>query len=271
MPKTNFRKIATRRIGREFYHHLQIDTSLLEFIGEIGLLLWRAILNPLRIRFKALLTTIKEVGFDALPIIGLLSFLTGIVLAYQGAVQLQRFGANIFIVDLVSLSLLRELSPLLTAIIVAGRSGSAFTAQIGTMKVTEEIDALRTMGIAPLEQLVIPKLLALIIALPLLTIFADILGILGGMLMAYIELGVGASAFVDRLSEAVSLSSFLTGLAKAPVFAAVIAIVGCFQGFQVTGSAESVGRQTTVSVVQSIFMVIVIDAIFSVIYSLLRI
>jgi len=259
------------RIGRRAARHLYIDTCLLQFIGKNGLLLGRTLLNPSRLRLRALLATIKSVGFDALPIIGLLSFLTGVVLAYQGAVQLQRFGANIFIVDLVSLSLVRELSPLLTAIIVAGRSGSAFTAQIGTMRVTDEVDALRTMGIAPLELLVLPKVLALMIALPLLTLFADILGIIGGMLMAYIELGVSTTTFIDRLGETMTLNSLLTGLGKAPVFAAIIAIIGCFQGFRVRGSAESVGHHTTLSVVQSIFLVIVADAIFSVIFSWLKI
>jgi phospholipid/cholesterol/gamma-HCH transport system permease protein len=193
------------------------------------------------------------------------------VIAYQGADQLQRFGANIFIADLVGLSMVRELSPLMTAIIVAGRSGSAYTAQIGTMKVTEEIDALRTIGISPTELLVLPKLIALIIALPLLTVFADITGLLGGMLMASSKLDVSYAMFIDRLGDAVHLSSFLTGIGKAPVFAAIIALVGCYQGFQVTGSADSVGRQTTVSVVQGIFLVILSDALFSIAFNWLKI
>jgi phospholipid/cholesterol/gamma-HCH transport system permease protein len=194
----------------------------------------------------------------------------GVVIAYQGADQLQRFGANIFIADLVGLSMLRELSPLLTAIIVAGRSGSAYAAQIGTMKISEEIDALRTIGIGPQELLVQPKILALVIALPLLTVYADVAGVLGGMLMASSMLDISFSVFLDRLEDALSLSSFLTGIIKAPVFAVIIALVGCFQGFQVSGSADSVGRQTTVSVVQSIFLVIVADALFSVIFNWLN-
>jgi phospholipid/cholesterol/gamma-HCH transport system permease protein len=216
------------------------------------------------------LHNLQTAGFDALPIVGLLSFLMGVVISYQGADQLQRFGANIFIVDLVSLSMLRELSPLMTAIIVAGRSGSAYAAQIGTMKVTEEIDALRTIGIGPIELLVLPKMLALIITLPLLTIYADITGVLGGMIMASTKLGVSFDVFLDRIGNAVSLSSFLTGVGKAPVFAAIISLVGCFQGFQVSGSADSVGRQTTVSVVQSIFLVILADALFSVVFNWLK-
>ena len=192
------------------------------------------------------------------------------MIAYQGADQLQRFGANIYIADLVGLAMLRELSPLLTAIIVAGRSGSAYAAQIGTMKVTEEIDALRTIGISPQELLVLPKMLALIIALPLLTVFADVTGIIGGMIMARSKLDVSFDIFIDRLGDAVSLSSFLTGIVKAPVFAAIIALVGCFQGFQVGGSADSVGRQTTLSVVQAIFLVILTDALFSVVFNWLH-
>ena len=193
------------------------------------------------------------------------------MIAYQGAEQLQRFGANIYVADLVGLAMVRELSPMLTAIIVAGRSGSAYTAEIGTMKVTEEIDALRTIGVGPVELLVLPKMLALIIALPLLTVFTDVTGVLGGMVMARAQLDVSFDTFFDRLDDAISLTSFLIGIGKAPVFAIIIALVGCYQGFQVTGSADSVGRQTTVSVVQSIFLVIVTDALFSIAFSWLEI
>ena len=193
------------------------------------------------------------------------------VVAYQGSIQLVRYGANIFVADLVGLSILREMAPLLTAIIVAGRSGSAYAAQIGTMKVTEEIDALHTIGVSPMELLVLPKMLALLVALPLLTIYADILGVLGGMIVAQTQLNVSFADFLDRFDDAIKMSSFLVGLGKAPVFAAIIALVGCFQGFRVSGSADSVGRQTTVSVVQAIFLVIVFDALFSVILSWLKI
>jgi phospholipid/cholesterol/gamma-HCH transport system permease protein len=241
--------------------------AMLAFVGECAMVLARALAHPQTIRWRPVLHNLQSAGFDALPIVGLLSFLMGVVISYQGADQLQRFGANIFIVDLVSLSMLRELSPLMTAIIVAGRSGSAYAAQIGTMKVTEEIDALRTIGIGPIELLVLPKMLALIIALPLLTLYADITGVLGGMIMASSKLGVSFDVFLDRIGNAVSLSSFLTGIGKAPVFAAIISLIGCFQGFQVGGSADSVGRQTTVSVVQSIFLVILADALFSVVFN----
>ena len=216
-----------------------------------------------------ILYNIRSAGFDALPIVGLLSFLLGIVVAYQGADQLRQYGANIFVADLVGLSMLREFAPLITAIIIAGRSGSAYAAQIGTMSVTEEIDAMRTLGIAPLDLLVLPKILALLIALPLLTVFADVLGVFGGMIMARAQLGVGFGEFLDRFVKAVSITAYLIGICKAPVFAAIIAVVGCFQGFRTKGGADSVGRQTTRSVVQSIFLVIVADALFSVAFSAL--
>ncbi len=259
------------RIGWNSWHALLGVSGMLAFIGECATILLRSLVQPRRIRWRPILHNLQTAGFEALPIVGLLSFLMGFVIAYQGADQLQRFGANIFIADLVGLSMLRELSPLLTAIIVAGRSGSAYAAQIGTMKVTEEIDALRTIGVGPIELLVLPKMLALIIALPLLTIFADAAGVFGGMLMARSKLDVTFDVFLDRLGDAVSLSSFLTGICKAPVFAAIIALVGCHQGFQVGGSADSVGRQTTVSVVHSIFLVILADALFSVVFNWLKI
>lgn len=259
------------RTGQHSWLTLLGVYGMLSFVGECSIILLRSLIQPRRIRWRPILHNLQTAGFEALPIVGLLSFLMGFVIAYQGADQLQRFGANIFIADLVGLSMLRELSPLLTAIIVAGRSGSAYAAQIGTMKVTEEIDALRTIGVGPIELLVLPKMLALIIALPLLTVFADMTGVLGGMLMARSKLDVSFDVFLDRLGDAVSLSSFLTGVFKAPVFAAIIALVGCHQGFQVGGSADSVGRQTTVSVVQSIFLVILADALFSVVFNWLKI
>ena len=258
-------------LGKRAWRDLIGAVGMLSFIGESALILLRSLAQPRRIRWRPILHNLQTAGFEAMPIVGLLSFLMGFVIAYQGADQLQRFGANIFIVDLVGLSMVRELSPLVTAIIVAGRSGSAYAAQIGTMKVTEEIDALRTIGVGPTEILVLPKMLALIVALPLLTVWADVTGVFGGMLMASSKLNVSFEVFVERLGEAVSLSSFLTGIGKAPVFAAIIALVGCYQGFQVSGSADSVGRQTTVSVVQSIFLVILADALFSVVFNWLNI
>jgi phospholipid/cholesterol/gamma-HCH transport system permease protein len=258
-------------IGQQAWRSLLGFSGMLAFVGESAIALLRSLAQPRRIRWRPILHNLQTAGFEALPITGLLAFLMGVVIAYQGADQLQRFGANIFIADLVGLAMLRELSPLLTAIIVAGRSGSAYAAQIGTMKINEEVDALRTIGIGPQELLVLPKILALVIALPLLTVYADVAGVLGGMIMASSKLGVSFDVFLDRLDDAVSLSSFLTGVGKAPVFAVIIALVGCFQGFQASGSADSVGRQTTVSVVQSIFLVIVADAMFSVVFNWLNI
>jgi phospholipid/cholesterol/gamma-HCH transport system permease protein len=255
------------RVGRAAWDSVLGGFGLLVFVGECAVALARALAQPRRIRWRPILYNVQTAGFDALPITGTLSFLLGIVIAYQGAEQLRRVGANIYIADLVGLAMVRELSPLITAIIVAGRSGSAYTAQIGTMKVTEEVDALRTVGVGPLDQLVLPKLLALVLALPLLTVYTDVMGILGGMVMARAQLDVSFPTFLDRLDEAVTLKSYLLGVGKAPVFAAIIALVGCYQGFQVSGSAESVGRQTTVSVVQSIFLVILVDALFSIVFS----
>lgn len=257
------------QVGKQTHAAWVQTQALLGFVGKSTMALGAWLKQPARIRWRPILFNLRSGGFDALPIVGTLSFLLGIVVAYQGADQLRQYGANIFVADLVGLSMLREFAPLMTAIIIAGRSGSAYAAQIGTMSVTQEIDAMRTIGIAPLEMLVLPKFLALVIALPLLTVFADVLGVLGGMLMAKAQLGVGTAEFLDRFSKAVSITSYLVGLGKAPVFAAIIVLVGCFQGFRTRGGADSVGQHTTQAVVQSIFLVIVADALFSVAFSVL--
>ena len=257
------------RVGRSVASAGEQAIALLAFVGESAMALATGIAHPARLRWRPVLFNIRSAGFDALPIVGLLSFLLGIVVAYQGADQLRQYGANIFVADLVGLSMLREFAPLITAIIIAGRSGSAYAAQIGTMAVTEEIDAMRTIGIEPLELLVLPKILALVIVMPLLTVFSDVLGVFGGMLMAQAQLGVSFNEFLDRFVKAVSTTAYLIGICKAPVFAAIIATVGCFQGFRTKGGADSVGRQTTRSVVQSIFLVIVADALFSIAFSAL--
>ncbi len=258
------------RCGRATTAALEEFHALLSFIGESSLTIAAGIRRPARIRWRPMLHNMQSAGLNALPIVGLLSFLLGIVVAYQGADQLRRYGANIYVADLVGLSMLREFAPLITAIIVAGRSGSAYAAQIGTMAVTEEIDAMRTLGIAPLELLVLPKIFALVIVLPLLTVYADVCGVLGGMLMAQAKLGVGYGEFFERLANAVQPSTFLIGIGKAPVFAVIIAVTGCFQGFRTHGGADSVGRQTTRSVVHATFLVIVADALFSIVFSVLE-
>ena len=200
-----------------------------------------------------------------------MSFLIGIVLAFQGASQLQRFGAEVFVVNLVAVSVLREIGVLMTAIIVAGRSGSAFTAQIGSMKVNEEVDAMQTLGLDPIEVLVLPRLFALALTLPLLAFFADIMGLVGCGLMAWIALDISPATSIERLRYAVSMWSFWVGIIKAPFFAFMIAMIGCYEGFQVTGSATSVGQRTTRAVVEAIFLVIVIDAAFSIFFQVVGI
>ncbi|GJM44171.1 MAG: ABC transporter permease [Gemmatimonadota bacterium] len=245
--------------------------SFLSFLGHVFVTSVGALIRPRQIRGRLVLRNLQTAGADALPIIGLLSFLIGIVIAYQGAFQLHRFGADVFIVDLVGLSLLRELAPLMTAIIVAGRTGSAYAAQIGTMRVTEEVDALRVMGLSPVDVLVRPKVFALLIALPLLTVFADIVGVLGGLLMTSVSTDIGPTFFLAQFPRVVPLESFLVGVGKAPVFALVIASVGCWQGFQASDSAESVGARTTLSVVHSVFLIIVLDAAFSIVFSIVGI
>lgn len=263
-------KTIERRIGlvergeRRFRHHLEALVRGLAFLGETAVSVTRTISRPRSIRWRALLRVLELDGVQALPITGLLTFLVGVVIAYQGAEQLRKFGTNIFIVDLVGISLLREISPLIVAILVAGRSGSAYAAEIGTMKVTEELDAVRTLGISPMSLLVLPRVFALMIALPLLTVYADILGVFGGMLIASGQLKVSFTEFVDRFEEAVALRHFLIGVGKAPFFAMIIAMVGCYQGLQIRGGVNDVGRHTTMSVVQSIFLVIIFDAICSI-------
>ena len=236
----------------------------LAFVGESSTVGLRLLTAPTRIRWRACLHSLRVDGVNALPITGLLTFLIGVVIAYQGAEQLRKFGTNIFIVDLVGISLLREIAPLIVAILIAGRSGSAYAAQIGTMKVTEELDAVKTFGLSPMDLLVLPRVLALILAVPLLTAYADVLGVFGGMLIASNQLNVSFAAFLSRFDEAVSLRHFLIGIGKAPFFAAIIALVGCYQGLQIRGGVDDVGRHTTVSVVQSIFLVIIFDAICSI-------
>lgn len=256
------------RVGEGSVAIAHESRDLVNFLGLTVIALTRTLLRPWRVRGTALASYVERAGFDALPIIGLISFLIGVVLAYQGADQLARFGAQIFTVNLVGIGVLREMAILLTAIMVAGRSGSAFAAQIGTMVVNEEVDAMRTIGLDPVEVLVVPRTLALIIVLPLLTFYADMLGLLGGAIMAAIALDISFVQFTRQLSNAVTLWDFWVGMMKAPIFGFIIAMIGCYEGLKTTRNAESVGRQTTKAVVKAVFLVIVIDAVFSVFFSI---
>ncbi|HEY3359754.1 MAG TPA: MlaE family lipid ABC transporter permease subunit [Polyangia bacterium] len=261
---------ALERVGR---HALLLADELiaaLRFVGETAATFARSFVQQRRVRGRAVLHGVETDGLRALPIIGLLSFLMGIVIAYQAAEQLQSLGASILIVDLVGVSVLREIAPLVVGIIVASRSGSSYTAQIGAMAVGEEVDALQALGLSPLEVLVIPRILALVVVVPLLVIVADIAGIAGGMLMARTQLGIGMPEFLHRLAREVPLRHYLVGLAKAPAFAGLIATVGCYHGLHTVGGASAVGRRTTWSVVQAVFLVIVADAAFSIGFSMSR-
>ncbi len=246
---------------------LRQGRSLLGFFGQIVVTLGRVLVRPTRFRFVSFVSHLEQTGLSALPIVGLLSFLVGVVLAYQGVDQLRQLGAEVFVVNLVGVSTLREMGILLTAILVAGRSGSAFTAQIGTMQVNEEVDAMRTLALDPIEVLVLPRIFALMIAMPLVTFFANMMALLGGGLMCVLLIDQTVPQFIRQLNQAVDLWDFWVGIIKAPVFALIIAMVGCFEGLRVQGSAESVGRLTTQSVVESIFLVIVFDAMFSILFS----
>ncbi|MDF1655509.1 MAG: ABC transporter permease [Coxiellaceae bacterium] len=242
--------------------------NFVTFFGELVVILLRQCKRPAKFNWQAIFVAIEQNGFYALPIVALLSFLIGVVLAYQMGLQLEMYDANIYIVDLSGLAILREFAPLITAIIAAGRTSTAFTSQIGSMKINEEIDALQTMGIDPIERLVLPKVIGLIIALPLLTVWADMFGIFGSMVMAKNMLAVNYYDYLSRFHEVISTKTYVVGLVKAPVFAFVIAAVGCFQGFRVERSSDSVGKMTTRSAVQSIFLIIILDAVFSIIFSM---
>jgi len=237
------------------------------FIGESFATLFYCILHPSSMRWGAIVKHIEEAGVRAIPIIALTSFLIGVVIAYQGAVQLEKFGAHIVVVDMIGLSVTRELAPLITAIVVAGRTGSSYTAQLGVMKITEEIDAMRTMGFEPHRFLVLPRVLALMIVLPLLIFFADIVGILGGMFISNLHLNLSYSEFLNRLQTVLDMKHVWVGLCKGPFFACLIAAVGCYRGFQVSKNTDSIGRYTTISVVNAIFLVIACDALFSVFFT----
>ncbi len=237
------------------------------FVGELFSALMIYLLHPKQIRFKEIYYAIEESSVNALGIIAITTFLIGVVLAYQSAVQLKMYGANIFIVDMLGISVLRELAPLIAAIVIAGRSGSAFAAQIGVMKITEELDAMKTMGFDPYLFLVLPRIIALMLMMPLIIFFADVMAMLGGMVVASVELGISAQLFLDRFNEAVAMKHFWIGVSKGPFFGFIIASIGIFRGLMVKNDTRSIGVNTTKSVVEAIFMVIICDAVFSIIYT----
>src|SRR5271167_508882 len=240
--------------------------GVVDFLGRIATVIGQAFSRPRAWRSSSLARHIYETGITAIPIVSLIAFLISVIVAYLGAQQLARFGADIFVVDLVTIAVLREMGVLLTAIIVAGRSGSAFAAEIGVMQLNEETDALRAMGMNPIELLVVPRVLALVIALPLLTVIADAMGLAGGGLLSLLDLHISLPQFTTRLRASLGPTTFWSGLIKAPVFAVLIAMVGTYRGMQVRDSARELGRLTTVAVVQSIFMVILADALFAVLF-----
>jgi phospholipid/cholesterol/gamma-HCH transport system permease protein len=249
------------QIGQSIDELWQQGVALIGFIGMTLAAMLAILLRPKRWRMTSLVAHLQQSGLNAVPIVALLTFLVGAVVAFLGATVLADFGASIYTVDLVAYSFLREFGVLLTAILMAGRTASAFTAQIGSMKANEEIDAIRTLGLNPLELLVLPRVFALVIALPILTFIAMLSGLLGGAVVSALSLDISPTMYLSLLQTDIELRHFFVGLGKAPIFAFLIAVIGCLEGFKVTGSAQSVGERTTSSVVQSIFVVILLDAL----------
>jgi len=260
-PQTNGLADVLAHIGGTLAGLWNQQRTLLGFIGLTLQTLLLVLFNPRRWRITSLAAHIEQTGLDAIPIVALLTFLVGAVVAFLGATVLADFGATIYTVNLVAFSFLREFGVLLAAILLAGRTASAFAAQIGAMKANEEIDAIRAIGLSPIELLVLPRVLAMLITLPILTFIGMLSGIIGGLVVCALSLDISPAMFFNILQRDISISHFLVGLAKAPVFAFLIAVIGCLEGFKASGSAQSVGEHTTSSVVQSIFMVILIDAV----------
>jgi phospholipid/cholesterol/gamma-HCH transport system permease protein len=244
--------------------------SGISFLGEVSAALVRVATRPRRFRLTSMVHHLEHIAFRGVPIIVLISFLVGCIVAQQGIFQLQRFGAGPFVVNLVGILVLRELAVLLTSIMVAGRSGSAFTAEIGSMKMREEIDALRVMGLDPVEVLIVPRILALVLALPLLTFLSAMAALAGGGVVAWIYGDISPDVYLSRLRASIAFNTFMVGLIKAPFMALVIGLIACMEGLAVKGSAESLGRQVTASVVKAIFMVIVLDGIFAMFFAAIR-
>ncbi len=260
-------EVIAERMGRAVMMLVWEMVALLNMVGVVLAVIGQVIVRPRTLRLTSVVSHMERVGLNAVPIVALLTFLIGAVLAQQGASQLKLFGAEVFTVNLVSISMLRELGVLITAIIVAGRSGSAFTAEIGSMKVREEIDAMRTLGLDPIAVLVAPRVIALVLMLPVLTFVGDIMGLMGGGAVAYAMLDISPQIYIQRVEVSVATNTFLVGLIKAPFLALAIGVIGCLEGLRVTGSAESVGARTTSSVVKSIFTVIVLDAVFAIFFT----
>lgn len=255
------------KIGRITMCKFEEMCLWMTFIGEFAIVCLKIVKRPQCIPWKSIVASIEFTGIRSMPIIAFLAFLIGVVLAYQIGVQLEAYGANIYIVNFLGVAILREFGPLIAAIILAGRVSSAFTAHIGLMKANEELDALKTMGLSPYELLIMPRIIGMLIAMPLLIVWCDIFGILGGMIMGKIALGVTMQTFLTQFPQVITLPSFMIGLAKAPAFAIIVASVGCFHGLRVSGSATSIGEHTTKSVVLAIFLIIIADALFSVVLS----
>ena len=254
------------QLGKGAHDARQEALDLITFVGRVASWTISALIHPSRLRPAAISRHIAETGIQALPIIGLMAVMIAVVIGYQGVAQLRPFGGEDFTINLVAVSVLREMGVLITAIMVAGRSGSSFTAEIGVMQTRDEVDALKAMGIEPMQVLVVPRVVALVITLPLLAFFADIMGLVGGAAIAQYQLGVSPAQYLTRLPHVVDGSDLFVGLFKAPIFAFFIAVIGCMHGLRVSGSAESVGRETTHAVVKAIFMVLVLDAFFSVLF-----
>lgn len=254
------------RTGRGTVQIWNESMSTLAFLGEALFTVFRLLLNPRRLRWTPTVAVMEDAGLDALPIVAFLSFFVGMVVAFIGATSLSEFGATIFTVELVGIAMMREFGVILTAIILAGRTNSAFTAQIGAMRMRQEIDAMTTLGLSPMEVLVSPRIIAMAIMTPVLAFVATLSGILGGLLVGWLALDISPIVFAARIQDYVPITNFWVGLSKAPIFGLVVALIGCRQGLQVGGSVQSLGHHTTTSVVQAIFSIIVIDAVFAIFY-----